>query len=655
MPITFGATPAEPSLDQLLALLGIRGGQPQPQAAPSASMSDGSDPIGALIAASGGQQMQGQPPQQQMQQPQQMQAPQQQQPGMDLPPPPQWAHRNIVGDTLDNLFLHGAIQAARSQQYKHETDAYTRQLGALALQRQFAAIRSLPAGIPQALATLNPDKFAEEASKSATTPGGDTTTFMGDPNSRFTAPKYSLDPVSGKTIVQGPAGTQVGQSVGGGYKVDAGSGGLYSERTGAVSSVLPQFHSAPVTDNAGFNAPPGAAIPSAFGSASGAGGQGSPPPPPSSPAPILSAAFRRLESGGNDAAQNGSSTGRYQFKPATFNALMPGGNINDPAQQETALGKLMGQNTTALQRAGLPVTDANLYLLHQQGAPGGVAILQNPQKNAVQALTDAGIYKNPAIARRAITRNYGTANMTGADFANMWSGKVARAVRRSGTAGDAGVATGAPGGAPVGSGGFSSGWQGKGYTSNPDGSQTSPIGKNEATPTMLTPNDALTMGKGVRDDESYKMAKESASAFNAMLALKGQKLGGMRAYALRDTFARTINPGAVARAGTIEAIKQSQGVPANIQAYLMNLRGDGDVPPEIADQIIAAAAPFAQSHWDEANDLNQHYAGIATKAHLDPQMATAPLGPRPAIPSAGRPSITPEAARAELIRRGLKP
>jgi hypothetical protein len=152
--------------------------------------------------------------------------------------------------------------------------------------------------------------------------------------------------------------------------------------------------------------------------------------------------------------------------------------------------------------------------------------------------------------------------------------------------------------------------------------------------TGLTADDALRMGKNVLDDPSYRMAQESGAAFKSMVSLAGQKQGGMRAYALRDTFARTINPGAVARSGTIEAIKQSQGVPANVQAYLLNLKGDGDVPPQIVQQIIAAAAPFAQSHWDAANALNQHYAGIAKGSGLDPRMATAPLDQRPAVPAA---------------------
>ncbi len=155
--------------------------------------------------------------------------------------------------------------------------------------------------------------------------------------------------------------------------------------------------------------------------------------------------------------------------------------------------------------------------------------------------------------------------------------------------------------------------------------------------TGMTPKDAMEMGKAVREDKSYLAAQEAGRAFQSMLQLAAQKPGGMRAYALRDTFARTINPGAVARVGTIEAIKQAQGVPAQVAAFFSNLKGDGDVPPEIVQQIIGASAPFAQNAWEQANALNQRYAAVAKKNGLDPDLATAPMDPAP-IPTVQTPA-----------------
>ncbi len=117
----------------------------------------------------------------------------------------------------------------------------------------------------------------------------------------------------------------------------------------------------------------------------------------------------------------------------------------------------------------------------------------------------------------------------------------------------------------------------------------------------------------------------ATDAYKAMLAAANLPEGGMRAYALRDTFARLINPGAVARVGTIEAIKQSQGVPANVKAWLMNLKGDGNVPPEIAQQILDVSHGFLAGHHASAKALNDSYAAQATRAQIDPRDATVPV------------------------------
>ena len=137
----------------------------------------------------------------------------------------------------------------------------------------------------------------------------------------------------------------------------------------------------------------------------------------------------QLESSGNPAAQNGHSTGLFQFHPDTF-AKLGGTNIADTDQQITAALALKKQNAQALTSAGLQPTDANLYLMHQQGSAGGTALLTAPPEvSAVAALTPT--YETngrtpeqaQAIATQAVVKNGGTADMTAGQFVDHWTQK----------------------------------------------------------------------------------------------------------------------------------------------------------------------------------------------------------------------------------------
>lgn len=161
------------------------------------------------------------------------------------------------------------------------------------------------------------------------------------------------------------------------------------------------------------------------------------------------------------------------------------------------------------------------------------------------------------------------------------------------------------------------------------------------------PTQILALQERVAKHPDYLAAQESSKAYQAMVGLAQQPQGGMRAYALRDTFARVINPGAVARVGTIQAIKESQGIPENIKSFLLNIQGDGDVSPAVVQQIIDAAQPFAQSQWQAANALNQANVDFAQRHNIDPRDVMAPLPaqpqrfmvqpPKPQTPAPGQP------------------
>lgn len=189
--------------------------------------------------------------------------------------------------------------------------------------------------------------------------------------------------------------------------------------------------------------------------------------------------------------------------------------------------------------------------------------------------------------------------------------------------------------------------------------QRDPTGK---TSVVQAPQYGSDQTLQIRDNalksDEYKMARESMAAFDAMKA-NASNGNGMSAYAMRDTFARAINPGAVARAGTIEAIKQAQGVPENVRSFFLNLTGQGNMSPEIRQQVLDATLPFVQANYAPALALNQSNADYASRHGIDPRDVQIPLGSAPVgltIPGQPAPQAAPVPARAiPPARPGQKP
>lgn len=95
------------------------------------------------------------------------------------------------------------------------------------------------------------------------------------------------------------------------------------------------------------------------------------------------------ESRGNVNAQNGSATGLFQFHPDTF-AQYGGHDIRDVGQQTTAALAMTRANANTLRQHGLPATDANLYLLAEQGPVAGPALISAaPAANAAATIAPA--------------------------------------------------------------------------------------------------------------------------------------------------------------------------------------------------------------------------------------------------------------------------
>lgn len=129
------------------------------------------------------------------------------------------------------------------------------------------------------------------------------------------------------------------------------------------------------------------------------------------------AALRGKESGGDDTAKNSSSSarGRYQFLTDTWNAFAgeagappvteenkntPSDPRNNPDLQEKVLDQYIAASTAKLTAEKLPITDANLYMLHFMGQTGGTNFLRALQSDA--GASAATLFPKEAAANRSI-------------------------------------------------------------------------------------------------------------------------------------------------------------------------------------------------------------------------------------------------------------
>ena len=129
------------------------------------------------------------------------------------------------------------------------------------------------------------------------------------------------------------------------------------------------------------------------------------------------AALRQRESSGDDnaAASTSSALGRYQFLRDTWNRFAGSAGVppvteevkggkNDPRRnpewQEKVLDQYIAASTAALRAQSLPITDANLYVLHFMGQTGGVQFLRELAKDSSAAA--ATLFPEAAAANRSI-------------------------------------------------------------------------------------------------------------------------------------------------------------------------------------------------------------------------------------------------------------
>ena len=130
-----------------------------------------------------------------------------------------------------------------------------------------------------------------------------------------------------------------------------------------------------------------------------------------------------VESGGdpNAKAATSSATGLGQFIQSTWTQFIKERHPEllgdhqklrrDPALSREAIEWYAGKNSAALEKAGLPVNDATLYLAHFAGPQGAIDVLRNPDKSASEILGADKVRANKFLS-----------GMTGANVV-AWAGR----------------------------------------------------------------------------------------------------------------------------------------------------------------------------------------------------------------------------------------
>ena len=125
--------------------------------------------------------------------------------------------------------------------------------------------------------------------------------------------------------------------------------------------------------------------------------------------------------------ERGGPVGQHQFTARTFLNMARNdpryegkseaeilADRNNPTVSAVYADRYARENAPVLQRAGFDPTRENLALAHMQGPTGATALLSNPERSAVDVLTD--VYGSRDRAMTVLAQNRGDPNMTSAQF-----------------------------------------------------------------------------------------------------------------------------------------------------------------------------------------------------------------------------------------------
>jgi hypothetical protein len=537
-------------------------------------------------------------------------------------PPAQEPYKPGFLDILQGVIFDGqspaeAAQAARGRAYTAQQQQMMMEtLRSVDPQTRMAMMLN-PAELGKAIA----DRKATHALKA-----GEVGVNMGADGGNITAPVIGLDPLSGKGYSVGAGGnlSTGGAQLPGAFK--AGDGIISSARDGSVSARYSMPQVVPAGSGKG-DFTPDVAGPSGFpalpGGPAGAKPSTTSPSQASAPRGIRNLNFgnvRPLPHGQAWAGQTGVDKDGY----AVF---------SDPAAGIAAASKNL--QSYASQGINTPAAIAARWAPAGDGANDPKAYATYLAGRLGVKPTDQIDLSDPKVQQQVLRGVFDFEN--GPQAMASWRGQKPSAQ----------VPTGVPTGG---------GWRGgeprqptivppgdPAYANLPKGTvlQRAPTGElSVLQKPEYDPASKNSMRDKVLGSQEYTQANASQAAYKAMMANSGT-MTGPSAYAMLDTFARAINPGAVARPQVIETIEKSLGPLNGIPGQWDRVLGQGNLTPQVRQQVIDAVVPFAQAHWDQANMLNSANAALAKQHGFDAADVTAPLEGRPerlslTVPPAGQ-------------------
>lgn len=610
---------------------------PMPQAAPDPSQgapSNSASSVAQMMQMAS--QPQGAPPSMPQGAPQPSPAPAPD-PMAGLPPVPTYKPMNPIAGVLDQLFLGGAARGVQTNAFERQKQAYQ-----LALQRaQFGR------AIDYAQKQTGPD---------ADLAGADPEGFIANQEAARLKQAEPIAASLDQRVVTPLTGAV--NAAPGSFSTDA-NGNVTNTATGITGQKGQVIKSVPLTDSLKVVNPIGGPQLGSMltGGGSGAGAVAATPGAglnlnggvagqilkqpsaaslsPSDQQTLLATGL--TESGLNPAtANNGSSTGVFQFHPATFKAL-GGTNINDLGQQTDAAVALQQQNKAGLTASlGRPPTPTELYLAHQQGLGGAKALLTAPPgTNAIQALVATGM--KPRVAAQSILNNGGSSNMTTDQFASMWDRKFGQ---RMATVQGAGAnPTSTPQGVP---------------TDPPTPQAQAPAGPqsgdapnvqtlSNAQPARILTADQVPNGKpgwtykvqggditpiepeftmkDVQDNrgkfyngELYKSASAGLAPLQALdSAVSSIAPGGVVDIAALDTGSKGLNPGGVVRPQSAQMFLDHIGLPEEAKSFILSKTGNGFMSPQLVRQMGQVSWIYGRAHVQQAQQIADKDTALAVR------------------------------------------
>lgn len=319
----------------------------------------------------------------------------------------------------------------------------------------------------------------------------------------------------------------------------------------------------------------------------------------------------QIESGGRDVTNASGHVGYGQFSDATWKEYGAGGNPHDLGDSVAGIQRYAAANARYLApRIGRQPTDAELYIAHQQGPGGALALLTNPNANAARL-----------VGQSAITGNGGTTSMTAAQFVAMWTHKFNGTTPSSGVVpeGPRSVINTAPVGAPQ---------------------QSVPAGGIPASPDMVGANSAVAVPVPTVPDASNDNTPQDPKAvgYQAIDASDASDEVKQRA---RTMLTQQLQAQAIAAESTATQKKQASDKAANtymtqmltpgtdIASLLPQIASDPDLEWQTKEQLTNAAQAHAENSAAGASAVYGSGFGSAY------QQVTAPAGDPSRIADAG--------------------